>query len=163
MDQLVTALEARILRFYESRDPSAVLDPVATDEASQLWEAARSENADPMAFPVDVLTVLAHLHLARYQVLPEGRDQKDLEVALRFFSILADRAPERVPDKIRGILAELEPPPGDAYRLATESSRCFAEYQRVGRPELLDSAVVALRGAVAAALPDDTNLPRYLL
>ena len=148
--RLQAALEARVRRFTESGDPSEVLDPAALDEASRLWEAAQPAGGDLQAVSVDVLTVLAHLYLSRW-VLPEGQDQDDRRKAISLFGVLAGRAPERVPDQILSLLSAAQTEPvGDAQRLTTEGVSALNEYQRTGRPEVLDTAVTAFRNAVAA-------------
>ena len=76
MDSMLAALSNRIREFLESQDPSLVLDPAALEEAARLREAVRPPDGDLRSVPVDVITVLAYLHLARYQVLPDGQDQE---------------------------------------------------------------------------------------
>ena len=93
-DQLFSSLDARL----RSPDRSAVLDPAARDEASQLWEVATVSAKDALYVDVDVLTLLAYLHWTRFQYLPDGQDHDDLRDALKFFGMLRDGAPERVPD-----------------------------------------------------------------
>src|ERR1700677_729324 len=100
VDRLLAALDARIRRFDESGDPSEVLDPVASDEAARLWEAAQPAGGDPHAVSVDALMVLAHLPFARYKALPGGQGQNDLRTALGLLDMLADRAPGGIPDQI---------------------------------------------------------------
>jgi hypothetical protein len=91
VDHLLAKLEARIRRCAETGGPSVVLDPAALDEASQLWEATQPADRDPYSVPVDVLEVLANLHLSRCKVLPEGHNQADLQRALNLFSLLLVR------------------------------------------------------------------------
>ena len=97
MDSMLAALSNRIREFLQSRDPSLVLDPAALEEAARLREAVRPPDGNLRSIPVDVITVLAYLHLARYQVLPDGQDQNDLNIALSHFRLLMDRAPEQSP------------------------------------------------------------------
>jgi len=131
-----------------------VLDPAALAEAARLWEAAQPADGDPQAVSVDALTALADLHFARHQALPDGQDQADLRAALGLFGMVADRASDRVTDKVRSFLAATQPePPDDAERLTVTGASAFSEYQRSGRPEVLDVALTALRGAVAATSP----------
>ena len=155
LDQLLATLNARIRRFAESGDPSVVLDPAALTEAAGLWEAAQQPaDGDPHAMSVDVLRALADLHFARYQVLPDGQGQEDLRTALGLFAMVANRAPDRVPDHIRSLLAAAQPePPDKAEQLAVTGANAFSEYQRTGRPQVLDAALTAFRDAVAATSP----------
>src|SRR5690348_3910302 len=146
VDRLLAALNGRIRRFAESGDPSVVLDPSALAEAAQLREAAQRADGDPQAISVDVLTALADLLFARHQALPDGQDQDDLRTALSLFGMVADRAPDRVPDHIRSLLAATQPePPDDAEQLTVTGTRAFSEYQRTGSPEVLDAALTAFR------------------
>jgi tetratricopeptide (TPR) repeat protein len=157
-DRLLTALEARLRRFAESGVQSAVLDPVALDQADELWQAAQPSGNDPRALPVEVLTVIAYLHLARFQALPEGQDQDDLRKALGLFSALMEQAPERVPDHIRSFLERSQQlHPGDAQRLTIQGANAWDEYRRTGSLEALNTAVVAFRDAVGATPLDHPN------
>ena len=155
--RLQAALDARLRRLAESGDASEVLDPVALDEAIRLWESAQSADRDPQAVSVDVLAVLARLHWARYQVLPE--DPADLGLALGFYGMLAGRVPERIPDEVQILLSVIRGKvPGGADRLVLDGAIAFDEYQRTRHPEVLDAAVTAFRYAVAAALPGHAGL-----
>ncbi len=162
-DLLLAAVNARIRRFTESGDASALLEPAAIREASQLFDGALPAGGDPGAVPVDVLTALAYLHWCRYRVLPEGQDQNDLRLALDFFAALLGRAPERIPGEIRGqiaaaVAAGAAGAAGHARSLTAEGLRAFSEYERTGSPALLDRAVSALHDAVAAAPPGYPDL-----
>ena len=135
-------------------DPSGVLDSAALDDARRLWEAAAPAGGDAQAVPVDVLMVLAYLHLARSQELPE-EDEEDFDIALEFFSALVERAPERVPDEIREFFERLGAETADANRLGAEGTRLLREYEQTGDTELLDTAVAILeRGIKVAASVD---------
>ena len=163
MDHLLAALNARIRRFAESGDPSSVLDPAALDEAARLWEAAQPADGDTQAVSVDVIAVLAYLHLARHEAPHHEQDQDELPTALSLFGVLADRAPERVPDHVWSLLADTwSEPSDDAERLTATGSAAFADYQRTWRPEVLDEAVTAFRDAVAVAPAGHRNLASYL-
>ena len=163
MDRLLAALRARIRRFAQSEDPSGVLDSAALIEADQLWKAAQPADGDPHSVSVDVLTVLAGLHYARYQALPGGEGQNDLRTALGLFGMLADRAPDQVPDQIRDLLAAASPEsPSGAEHLTAKGAGAFSEYERTRRPEALDAALTAFRDAVAAIPPGHPYLPAML-
>ncbi len=163
MDDLLASLNARIQRFAESGDPSVVLESAALDEAARLWEAAQPADVDTQAVSVDVIAALAYLHLARHEALPDEQDKDELRTALSLFGVLADRAPERVPDQIRSLLADtLSEPTDEAERLTLTGAEAFAEYQRTWRPEVIDAAVTAFRDAVAVASADNPNVASYL-
>ena len=162
-DRLLAAVNARILRFARSGDPSSVLGPAAAEEARRLWEDAQAADGDPHAVSVDVLTVLAYLYLARFHAMPQGQGVDDLQTALGFFSVLEDLAPERVAPDIRSFLRSAPPElTDDLDRLTAEGATAFNEYQRTGRPELLDAAVAAFREVLAAAGPDHPDAVAFL-
>ncbi len=83
---LLAALSSRLQRFAESGDRAAVLDPAALAETVRLSEAVLSAGPDQDPVSLAALTAAAHLHLARYQLLPDGEDQDDLRSALSLFS-----------------------------------------------------------------------------
>ena len=160
--RLLAALKSRLQRFSES-DPSTVLDPAALYEASQLRETAASMNSVPQAMAIDILTALAYLHWRRYQVLPDGQDQDDLQAALATFALLTRLAPERIPDQVRDWLAA--EPTGQfhsADQFTASGAVAFAEYQQTGRPETLEFAVTAFRDTVANTPPGDPDLATAL-
>src|ERR1017187_3648663 len=133
VDRLLDVLEDRIRRFVESRDATAVLNPAALEQASQLWQAVQASAGSGQAVPVHALGVLAYLHLCRCWVLPERQRQEELRTAMGLCRMLADHAPKRVSDHFLSVLAET--------RLVVEGDRVFDEYQRAGHPEMLDQAV----------------------
>jgi len=163
VDRLAAALHGRLQRFVESWDPSVVLDPAAIDEADRLWEAARPVDGNLQSLSVGILTDLAYLHLFRYEALPEVQGQDDLRKAVDFLSVLLDRAPERVPDQVRSLLAAAQLEPADeAERLTYEGVRAVGEYEQTGHSEALDVAVAAFRAAVAATPPGHPDLAARL-
>ena len=106
----------------------------------------------------EVVTVLAYLHLFRYEALPEGDNQADLQTALELFGTLMNVAPDVVPEHLRSRLSASVPESADdAERLTAEGTRAFNEFLRTGRPEALDVAVDVLRHAVAAVPLGDFN------
>jgi hypothetical protein len=148
-------------QFARSGDASVVLDPAAPDEARRLREAVQPADGDQQGIPVDVLTTLAYLHLARYRVLPEGQDQEDLRESLALFGVLADRAPERVPGQVLSLISTArEEPASGGDRHTAAGARAFSAYQQTGRPEELDVAVTAFQGAVTVTPPGRHAVPR---
>jgi tetratricopeptide (TPR) repeat protein len=155
-----SALAARLRRFSETGDPSVVLDPATPDEARRLWDAAILEAGDPRGVSVDVLMVLASVHWFRYQALPKEQDEDDLRMALDFFGILRERAPERVPDQIAALLASPSAsaaPLDDSRRFTTAGIEAMNDFQRTGRSEVLEAALSAFRDAVDVTPLDHPN------
>lgn len=128
-----------------------VLDPLALEEARQLWEAADEAGGIPQSVRLDILTVLAHLHFARYQVTADGEDQDDeLLRAITLFNMLAVSAPERVPHQIQNALAALSAeatvdggPHGD------EAATVAKEHEETSPPSDPDGAITALHDALS--------------
>jgi tetratricopeptide (TPR) repeat protein len=146
-------LKSRIDKWVAG-DPSEVLDPVALDEARRLWETTIAECGDAEAVHVDVLMVLAYLHLARAQHFVEAEadeGQDDFDTAIRFFSMLAERVPERVPSEIMELFTRVRADTADPKELAAEGTGLLREYQRTGDVGALDTAVAVLELAVKVA------------
>ncbi len=150
MDQLLGRLTARINQSLDG-EPSAVLEAAASAEAQQLREAVSSGDGDLRSAPPDVLTVLAYFHKVRSLAQPNVGCQDDLRTALSLFCILADRAPERVPQHLQIVFTGSQPElASDAQRLGAAA---FSEYQETGQPEALDVGIDAFKEAVAATPP----------
>jgi tetratricopeptide (TPR) repeat protein len=162
VDRLVAALVVRIRRFAESGDPSGVLDRTALAEADELWKAIQPADSRPQAVLMEVLTVLAFLHLLRYQLLAKSQGQGDLQTAFMIFGVLMEGDPRQVPEDVRNLLSA--PPTEqthDAEGSADWSTAC-SKYQQVGQPGILDVAVTAFRGAVAITPPGHPDHATYL-
>ena len=106
--------------------------------------------------------MLVAVHWARYQLLPEGQDQSDLQACLKWSAALLPIAPHLVPEPVRAHLAGPgtpltpplpRPPPGTAL---------YDDYQRTGNIELLQNAITLFREAVAAAPADHPDRPGIL-
>jgi tetratricopeptide (TPR) repeat protein len=111
---------------------------------------AQKVEGPSQAIRLDILTVLAHLHFARYQVVSDKKDQDDeLLRAITLFHMLAAMAPERVPHQIRNALAALsaEATAGlESHR--KEAATAAKEYEETSPPPDLDGAITALQDAV---------------
>ena len=96
-DQLVKALDERIMAFVESSDATAVLNKVALRKAAELsWILAQPPADKPQA-DLRALCVLAWLHWCRRQALPPGQDRDDFLASLRYFSQILPVTPDAVP------------------------------------------------------------------
>ena len=105
VDRLLAALNDRIWQFMESGDPSVVLDPAALEEARRLREASRPQTVICGQFPS---MSSRSWHICTWPATRcclRGRTKLDLKIALSYFSLLAERAPERVPGHIWESLA----------------------------------------------------------
>ena len=127
-----------------------VLDPLALEEARQLWEMAEKVEGISQAVRLDILTVLAHLHFARYQAAIDEEDQNDeLFRSISLFHMLAAKAPERVPHQIRNALVELSAGTNaDLEPQRNEAATVAKEYEETSSWPNLDGAITALQDAV---------------
>jgi hypothetical protein len=158
----IAALAARIRRLAEAGDFAAVLEPSALYETTQLWEATRPADSDLHAMPSDGLTVLAYLQLLRYQLAPGENGLNDLHTALRLFAVLAVRAPDRVPDDIRNVLAAgHSAKTGDADEFTMDWALVISKYQKPRPLEAVDVAVTAFWGATAVTNPGSRDHALY--
>ncbi len=140
--RLLASLNARVRRFADTGDPSAVLDDAALSEAREILRPLPRDPGDPQsATPVEVLQVLAFLHWSRYQSQMGGTDKDDLHTALEYFRLLGNRAPARVPETVRVSLA----------------MTALEEYQESGEPGSLDLAISTFRDALAAPPAHDPD------
>jgi len=152
VDSLLAALASRIRGFTQSGDPSELLDPGALHEARKLWEAAQGTYPGSLGVPPDVLEVIAHLHLARYQVLPEGQGDPDGQTAISLFIMLMDQFPERLPEDVRKFFAAAPTQSAaidDTDRLIAAGNSALNQYRYDGRSEMLDAALKAYHEAVS--------------
>ena len=152
VDSLLAALASRIRGFTQSGDPSELLDRGALHEARKLWEAAQGTYPGSLGVPPDVLEVIAHLHLARYQVLPEGQGDPDGQTAISLFIMLMDQFPERLPEDVRKFFAAAPTQSAaidDTDRLIAAGNSALNQYRYDGRSEMLDAALKAYHEAVS--------------
>jgi hypothetical protein len=104
-DQLIEELGKRIQTFDESGDPTGVLDAavpgLARDLAETLWSPTYIDVTPDVLM---AMTVLVALHWMRYQLLPDGQDQDDLQACLRWAPTLRAMAPDQVPEPVQAYL-----------------------------------------------------------
>jgi tetratricopeptide (TPR) repeat protein len=149
-DDALAELVSRIERFLKG-DDSGVLDQAAAAAARRLWKSALPESGEPQEAPLDVVEVLAFFHFSRYRALPEGEDEAALQDTLSFYALLANQAPERVPEEIMLVLQDVEVEEesvDDVLELAARATRASKEYDKTGDVRLLDLAQAALEESI---------------
>jgi hypothetical protein len=89
MDRLVKDLSELLQAGTESGDLTRLIDaavPCLTrDQAGTLTQDSRDITTSELAVP---LSVLVNVHWVRYQLLPEGQDQDDLQAYLKWSAAL---------------------------------------------------------------------------
>lgn len=105
--------------YIHANDPAPVASQETTVILDRIEMAVRGREANP---PAGIAILLAQTHLARYQVLPAGQDQAELEAAIRWYLIVLRTHPEQVPAEIRelvrnGTVGPDEPKFGNSDRL----------------------------------------------
>lgn len=98
MSDHVQHLHARLRSYVNDGDHAAVTDAEAVSLLG--WVETRLLGREPQT-PVDLATLLAQFHLARYQVLPPGDDYPDLTAAVRWYRRVLRTHPDRVPAELR--------------------------------------------------------------
>ena len=92
----------------ESGDPATLLDTETLSLARNLGETlTRHRRKIPPSDFVEALSVLVAVHWARYQLLPEGQDQGDLQAGLKWSAALLPMAPQLIPQPVRAYLADV--------------------------------------------------------
>jgi tetratricopeptide (TPR) repeat protein len=135
-DQLVKALDERIMVFIGSSDAAAVLDKVALRNVKDLsWILARPAADEPQA-DLRALCVVAWMHWCRSQALPLGLDRDDFQASLRYFSQILPVMPDGVPSFVRQYLAQASTPTGQVTDQEISINR---EYERSRRLCRLDA------------------------
>ncbi len=94
-ERLLAQLQAR-LEQADAGDPKGILDPQALAEVRTLLKTIDDPVTD-----LEVALTSGWLHWARYQFLPEGDDQEDLEAALELFAALYPTRPSMLPEQVR--------------------------------------------------------------
>ena len=90
----------RINRYTKVGDPSIILAENARRDAELLWSLVSTPDGE-RSTDVSALHALAWWHCFRYLALPEGANQEDLRLAIKFSQLLDERAPSLVPDLVR--------------------------------------------------------------
>jgi hypothetical protein len=151
---LIVAIEARI-RAFEAGEGSGVLDPQALTMADDLMRHVGS--GDP--YSMRVAAAVARLHWCRYNALPEGQDQDDLQAALVGFARIIAVRPDLVPaDVLR--LFNASPPgaaPSDPREMTFVAAALMVHVQQTDEPAVLELAIVLAEAAVAATPAQDPD------
>src|SRR5215813_4687719 len=151
MESLLAALGQRCRAFAVSGDASLVLEESAASQAQQLTQLIVSSGPPAGQVEVAAHAALGWLHWYRFQVLPEGANQADLEAALQFFSTIVEIAPNMVPGPVLQHLTQVGSPlPNSAARASAEALALIAEFQRSGNLDILNVAVDLLAQALDA-------------
>ncbi|MDO3704725.1 CHAT domain-containing protein [Micromonospora sp. C28SCA-DRY-2] len=102
----VGRLRRRLDAFGSTMDPRHVLDPAAMRDADAVADlvagAARRDRVDDAT--AEAVFLIACLHWYRYQVLPAGQDQADLDHAVLLTEMLLAAAPDKVPPSLAAML-----------------------------------------------------------
>jgi len=139
-ERLIAAVQARLERVTAVRDLSPVLEETALTEARELTQTLTD---DLGSLPVRYL--LGWLHWYRYQALPEGQDQQDLQVAVTMYTPCFINGMSGLPAQLLPIVAD------QALPVATE---LLQQTQRSGDQDLL-SATVDLWQRILTVTPAD--------
>jgi tetratricopeptide (TPR) repeat protein len=163
-DRLIADLANQLLASTETGDMTRLLDPAVFSLADELAGTLADDSADAAA--PDVLqarALLVAVHWARYQFLPEGEDQEDLNACLRMSAMLLLVAPQLVPEPIRAYLAG--PDESLGHSTASVGNRgvgLYLEYRRTGGAEFLQNAINCLHEAANATPAGDPDRPGVL-
>ena len=161
---MIKDLSERLRTRMESGDPAVMLDAETLSLARNLGETLTRDyrKVPPVDF-VEALSVLVAAHWARYQLLPEGQDQSDLEACLKWSAALLPIAPHLIPQPVRAYLADSDTSAGvGASQVAARADALRNDYQRTGNIQLLQNVITLLREAVDATPPGHPQRPRYL-
>lgn len=163
--QLTEDLTKRLGAAIESEDPQRLLDSSLLYLARDLAQTVPQEIEEAAATPdiVEALDVLALLHWIRYEVLPEGRDEDDLQTSLEWYGALLQIAPSLVPEFVRDELAAAGmPADSSAAESTNHGAELLEDYQRTGDGQLLQTAISLFRDAVGSTPASDPNRPAML-
>lgn len=131
-------------------DPHRILDAEAGAAAERLASAT-----DP-ATDLTAAHALGLYHFARWEVIPEGRENADESAAIRYFRPVFHASPGSVPEVFRHVLSDGVPT--DPVELSrSQGIELLGTYHRTGRLDLLDRAVERLRATIAATTRDNPH------
>jgi tetratricopeptide (TPR) repeat protein len=150
---LVSTLLARVARFVDHEDRSAILGPESDHEAARLRGLIGEQPLDGHASNIEALRALAIYHWCRYQALPQGEDQEDLRAALVYFASLLSSSSELVPEPLRTLLQASGAASVAGIITAEAAAHALAEYRRIGSEQSLDVAISSFSDALAGLPP----------
>ena len=148
--RLVKDLSERLLAGMRSGDHTGVLDPVVSRLALDLAGTLTRDSGDAVApNVVEALSVLVTVHWVRYQLLPEGQQQDDLQACLKWSAVLLQAAPNQVPEPVRAYLAGPDTPVDAAAAEANNrGADLYENYERTGNVQFLQTAITHFGEAV---------------
>ena len=129
-DRWMQALQARLQRVSTTQDLSPVLEKEASAEARQLARTL-TDNLDSLP----AMHRLGWLHWYRYQALPEGHDQQDLQAAFTMFTSCFINGMTDLPSPLLPQLAEQATPTALRlleWRNALSTRNCSQPHQASG-------------------------------
>jgi CHAT domain/Tetratricopeptide repeat len=179
--------EAALAALYEhllcaAGQPERILDPAAADAARALQAIADADSGTGVE--VAVIRALGFYHWLRHEALPPGRNEADLDAAVRHLTLVYLMDPAAVPEALRRVFegnttaapdASEALNPGQATEAAQTAAadlspslaihrgiNLFHAYRRTGERGLLDESVALIRAAVAATPAPDPDRPGRL-
>jgi tetratricopeptide (TPR) repeat protein len=158
VDELVALSTARIGAFAQG-DATGVLDEQAPVDAADLLRQATAAGG---GIAIEVARVVALLHWCRYQALPEGRDQDDLQAALGLFTAIAEVDRQGIPEPV---LAYLDRNTSDSTGPSAQAERAadlLRQVLRIHDSAALNYAVDLLNSAIDATPDNHPDLGGYL-
>lgn len=145
-DALLTAVQERLERAQSAGDAAPLLEPAAAAAASALAAEIRGTR-DPVAWHA-----LGWLHWHRYQALPEGEDEEDLNAAVRMFLpfVLNDFGSTSLPQRL---------PPRLIKRARQAAGSALDSVSNSYDPDRIDAVVAAWRRIILLT-PDSDRTGR---
>jgi Tetratricopeptide repeat len=147
-ERWMMAVQGRLERVAAAQALSPVLEETALDEAREL---TRTLTDDHGSLPARYL--LGWLHWYRYQALPEGHDQQDLQTAVSMLTFCFVNGTSNLPESLLPILAD------QAVPAALELLQLT---QRTGDLELLTATAELWQRILAATPADHPDHATYL-
>ena len=141
--------------------PEELLDAAALSLTRELAQALTQDTGGVLPGDLlEALSVLATVHWLRYQLLPEGQDQDDLQACLYWSASLLPVAPHLVPEPVRARLTGRDYARRSDAEASARGTALYQDYQRTGNIQLLHTAITLFRDAVdgtPADHPDRTG------
>ncbi|MGO9187484.1 MAG: CHAT domain-containing protein [Streptosporangiaceae bacterium] len=151
--RLLAAVYARLARFADDNDKSAVLSKDAVEDVAALLAAVAEPTAD-----LQVLHAAGLLHWCRYLALDPSENQKDLTAALQLLTPVYRQQPNAVPDPVRRYFYDNPPDAGDGPEaLADRAAQLLEQALGSGDPGTLTLAIEVGEQALAATPADHPN------
>jgi hypothetical protein len=163
---------ALIAAFQSSGDAALILSPHAVAAASDAFATLGPHGLrEPVKQAVlRTVSILGAFHWARHQVLPEGREQPDLQRAFLFYTTVYKHNPDAVPPPLRLLIDRARPrPPAvgrpgepDPAALNASAVALMRRAEATGAYGGADEAARLLVRAVSLAAAADPARAEYL-